>query len=77
MNVSLKADLIERDEERARLRADVHAGLAQIDRGEGRTVDASSTETLAAEIKARGRRTLARVGNEHVSARSARGSRSR
>lgn len=52
--------LIERDKQQARLRADVRAGFAQIERGEFTEYDARSTKKLAREIKLRGRRALAR-----------------
>ena len=54
--------LKQRDEDRAALNADVRAGLLQLERGEGRAMDAASTRTLAAAIKKRGRARLARSG---------------
>lgn len=48
--------LKERDEDRAQLRADVRLGLAQLARGESRTLSAASTKNLAAEVKSRGRK---------------------
>ena len=47
--------LKERDQARAHLRADVHAGFEQLNRGEGRRLDRVSGQALAAAIKARGR----------------------
>jgi antitoxin ParD1/3/4 len=48
--------LKERDEDRAQLRADLRVGLGQLARGEGRAFTTASSKTLAAEVKARGRK---------------------
>jgi antitoxin ParD1/3/4 len=47
--------LKQRDEDHAALNADVRAGLLQLERGEGRAMDAASTRALATAIKKRGR----------------------
>lgn len=52
--------LKERDEQQRRLRKDVLAGLAQVKRGQYTEYDVDSIGQLANEIKARGRRRLAR-----------------
>ena len=54
--------LKQRDEDRAALNADERAGLLQLERGEGRAMDTTSTRALAAAIKKRGRARLARSG---------------
>jgi hypothetical protein len=51
----------ERDEARERLRADVQAGFDQLQRGEGRPYDKTSSRTLADHIRADGRANLARA----------------
>jgi antitoxin ParD1/3/4 len=48
--------LKERDEDRSQLRADLRVGLGQLARSEGRTFTTASSKTLAAEVKARGRK---------------------
>jgi antitoxin ParD1/3/4 len=53
--------LKERDERHAQLRADVRAGFAEIERGRYVDYDDRSLPNLAREIKARGRRRLART----------------
>jgi antitoxin ParD1/3/4 len=47
-----------RDDELRRLRASVHAGLDQLDRGKFTEHRGSTSRKLAADIKARGRRRL-------------------
>lgn len=39
----------------AHLRAEIHEGLAQLDRGEGASLDSESLARLVAEVKAEGR----------------------
>jgi len=53
--------LQERDDRQARLRTDVRAGFAQIKRGEYLAYDEATTRNLAGEIKAAGRRRLAKL----------------
>jgi antitoxin ParD1/3/4 len=52
--------LKERDEGRARLRADVQAGFQQLARGEARSYDKASGRQLAERIKSKGRAARAR-----------------
>ena len=52
--------LKERDEARARLRADVQAGFEQLARGEARWYDTASGRQLAERIKSKGRAARAR-----------------
>jgi antitoxin ParD1/3/4 len=52
--------LKERDDRLARLRADIRAGFDAIERGEYEDYDERTTRKLAADIKARGRRRLAK-----------------
>lgn len=47
--------LNERDQERASLRADVHAGFDQLARGQGRTHDKASGRGLVERLKSEGR----------------------
>lgn len=47
--------LIERDEARGRLRADVAAGFDQLARGEGRSYGKASGRRLAEQVKSKGR----------------------
>jgi antitoxin ParD1/3/4 len=51
--------LKQRDEDREALRADVRAGLAQLERGQGRPVSATSVAALGSKVKKRGRAKLA------------------
>lgn len=44
-----------RDDEHARLKADIQAGFDQLARGEGREYDEASGRRLAERVKARGR----------------------
>jgi antitoxin ParD1/3/4 len=53
--------LKERDECQARLRADVRAGFAEVERGNYFEYDERTTPNLLRDIKARGRRRLARI----------------
>jgi antitoxin ParD1/3/4 len=55
--------LKERDECQARLRADVRAGFAEVDRGHYTEYDDRTLPTLARQIKAEGRRRLAKIKN--------------
>jgi antitoxin ParD1/3/4 len=48
----------QRDDQLQRLRSNVAAGLAQIERGRYTEYNRASGRTLAAEVKARGRRRL-------------------
>ena len=52
--------LKERDEARARLRADVQAGFEQLARGEARSYDKASRRQLAERIKSKNRAARAR-----------------
>jgi antitoxin ParD1/3/4 len=52
--------LKERDEARARVRADVQAGFEQLARGEARSYDKASVRQLAEPIKSKGRAARAR-----------------
>lgn len=49
-----------RDEEQMELRKQLRAGFAQLERGRYTEYDARTTPALANEVKARGRRRLAR-----------------
>ncbi|MGH9816935.1 MAG: type II toxin-antitoxin system ParD family antitoxin, partial [Candidatus Acidiferrales bacterium] len=53
--------LKQRDEALWQLRRDIEAGLDQLERGAYSEYDGKSTRKLAARIKARGRRRLARL----------------
>jgi antitoxin ParD1/3/4 len=50
--------LKQRDEQMTSLRADVRAGFAAFDAGDGREHDRTSTKKLAQSVKARGRKRL-------------------
>lgn len=52
--------LKERDDRQAQLRAEIRAGFAQVEGGNYLEYDATKTKSLARDIKARGRRQLAR-----------------
>jgi antitoxin ParD1/3/4 len=53
--------LKQRDDGLIQLRQDIHAGLAQIERGEYTEYDRKSTPRLAARVKARGKKRLAEL----------------
>lgn len=54
--------LQQRDDQLRQVRADVQAGLDQIERGSFTEYDATSGRTLAADVKVRGRRRLSSRG---------------
>ncbi len=54
--------LNERDRERKQLRADVQAGFDRLSSGAGKSYDKVSGRRLAARIKAKGRRSVAKKG---------------
>lgn len=54
--------LKQRDEDQSALNAHERAGLQPLERGEGRTMDLTSTKAIAAAIEKRSRARLARGG---------------